>query len=148
MGTSIEALVQAPPSVNVKRKLRASDKRNLHTLGGRSAAGVVDVPPSLRLGRADVSVRPPHRTPQLLVSPHPVAVAADVDDVAVVQQAVDQGRRHGLVVRLASRGARRVGSLKCLARSWRGWLGSSRLAPDPADGAHGHTRQLVDPLLD
>ena len=31
------------------------------------------------------------------MSPHPVAVAADVDDVAVVQQTVDERRRHDLV---------------------------------------------------
>ncbi len=31
------------------------------------------------------------------MGPHPVAVAANVDDVAVVQQAVDQGRCHDLV---------------------------------------------------
>ena len=29
--------------------------------------------------------------------PHPVAVAANVDDMTVVQQTVDQGRRHDLV---------------------------------------------------
>ena len=29
--------------------------------------------------------------------PHPIAVAADIDDVAVVQQPVDEGRRHHLV---------------------------------------------------
>ena len=35
-----------------------------------------------------------HEVPVL---PHPVAVAADVDDVAVVQQPVDGGRGHDLV---------------------------------------------------
>jgi hypothetical protein len=33
------------------------------------------------------------------VGPHPVAVAADVDDVAVVEKAVDQRRRHDLVTK-------------------------------------------------
>ena len=37
------------------------------------------------------------------MGPHAVAVAADVDDVAVVQQAVDQGRRRIPVATLAER---------------------------------------------
>ena len=39
--------------------------------------------------RTGVAVFPLHRTPQLLAGPHLVAVAVNVDDVAVVQQAVD-----------------------------------------------------------
>ena len=34
---------------------------------------------------------------EVLVLPHPVTVAADVDDVAVVQQTVDEGRCHDFV---------------------------------------------------
>ena len=38
------------------------------------------------------------RSPQpVLMLPHPVAVAPDVDDVAMVQQPVDERRRHDLV---------------------------------------------------
>ena len=39
-----EAVPEAEP-VKDKRKLRTSDKRKLHTFGGRSAAGFADIPP-------------------------------------------------------------------------------------------------------
>ena len=39
---------------------------------------------------------------QVLVHPHAAAVAADVDDVAVMQQAVDQRRGHDLVAEHAA----------------------------------------------
>ena len=35
---------------------------------------------------------------KLSVVPHPVAVAPDVDDLATVQEAVQQGSRHNFVV--------------------------------------------------
>jgi len=42
------------------------------------------------------------RPEQVLVRPHPVAVAADVDDVAVVPPAVDQRCGHDLVAEHAT----------------------------------------------
>ena len=39
------------------------------------------------------------RLPQLGVLAHAVAVAADVDDVAVVKDSVDERRRHDVVAR-------------------------------------------------
>ena len=57
---------------------------------------------------------------QVLVFAHPVAVAADVDDVAVVQEAVDERGRHDLV---AEGGAPLLEALFDVstveARSWR-----------------------------
>ena len=51
---------------------------------------------------------PPHGAPELLVLAHSVAVAADVDDVAVVQQPVDERGGHDFV---AEHGARLLEAL-------------------------------------
>ena len=47
--------------------------------------------------RVPVVLRTRLGSPEILVSTHPVVVAADIDDVAVVQQAVDERRGHHLV---------------------------------------------------
>ena len=52
--------------------------------------------------------------------PHPVAVPADVDDVAVMQHAVDQRRGHDLVAESASQSSKPLLEVSTVeARSWR-----------------------------
>ena len=44
-----------------------------------------------KVGDGDVAtLRPPHGLPKLPVLPHPVAVAPDVDDVAMAQQPAER----------------------------------------------------------
>ena len=67
------------------------------------------------------------------MGPQPVVVAADVDDVAVVRQTVDQGRRHDLVP-----GAAREGS--ALAEPEQALPPPAGLAKAVRSGAHAELR--------
>ena len=74
-------------------------------LSGEDCRGGIDDLRARRSCRDTLAsvLRPgPHQGP--LASSHPVAVAPDVDDVAVVQEAVDERRSHDLVAEHASSG--------------------------------------------
>ena len=93
-------------NVNGHRRSDTSGPAPRRERSDRSGAG----PGSLSggaLGGQGLGGRWVDRLGELGVAPHPVAVAADVDDVAAVEKTVQQGGGHDLVVQDSRRSARK-----------------------------------------